>query len=176
VINLINSLKINKAVRHDDIPSYFLRIGVNVLALTICRLCDAAFKLGIFPFSCKIARVVPLYKSENKDEMSNYRLISILTCFCKIIEKLIYHRFINFFGKHSVFIKSQYGFRNNLSTTHAALDIVINAFDQINHNHYSCLVFLDYKKAFDTVCHNIFKSISVTGNNSFCIKVNNRIW
>jgi len=92
--------------------------------------------------------------AERKMEMSNYRPISILTCFCKIIEKLIYHRFINFFEKHSVFTKSQYGFRNNSSTTHAALDIVINAFDQIN-NHYSCPVFLDYKKFFDTVCHNI---------------------
>jgi len=131
VINLINSLKINKAVGHDNIPSYFLRIGVNILAPNICRLCEAAFKLGIFPSSCKISRVAPLFKSGKKDEMSNYRPMPILTCFCKIIEKLIHHRFINFFEKHSVFTKSQYGFRNNSSTTHATLDIVTNAFDHI---------------------------------------------
>jgi len=87
--------------------------------------------------------------------MSNYRPISILTCFCKIVEKLVYHRLNNFFEKHSVFTKSQYGFQNNSSITHASLDIETNAFDHINNNHYSCLVFLDYNKAFDIVCHNI---------------------
>ena len=59
----------------------------------------------------------------------------------------------NFFKKNLVLIDSQYGFQNNMSTTHAVLDILTTAYDQINNNNYIALILLDFKKAFDTVCH-----------------------
>ena len=129
---------------------------MRVLAPTLCYFVDNAYRLGIFPRSCKIAKIVPvpLFKTGETEELTNYcRPLSILTCFSKFFEKLIYTRLISFFQKNSVLRDSQYGFRNGMSTTHAVLDVLTSTCDQINNEQYTGLILLDFKKAFDTVCH-----------------------
>ena len=64
-------------------------------------------------------------------------------------------KLMNFFHKHEIFYPMQYGFQKNKSTTHAALDLVIEMCDNINSNQYTGLVLLDFKKAFDTVSHSV---------------------
>ena len=71
-------------------------------------------QLFIFPDCMKIVKVVPLYKSGDKRNASNYRPISLLPCLSKVIEKLVYSRLINFFSKHSILTQNQYGFRQGL--------------------------------------------------------------
>ena len=153
VINLINSLNLRKLVGHDNILRYFLQGAFNIFASALCYFIENAFCLGIFPKSCKIAKVTPSCKSGNNNNLTNYRPISILTCFSKIFEKLIHQPMTNFFKKNLVLIDSQYGFQNNMSTTHAVLDVLTTAYDQINDNNHIGLILLDFKKAFDTVCH-----------------------
>ena len=153
VIVAINSLNFYKSFGHDDIPPFFLRTACCVLAPTLGYFVDNAFRLGIFPRSCKIAKIVPLFKTRKTEELTNYRPISILTCFSKIFEKLIYSRLISFFQKNTVLHDSQYGFRNGMSTTHAVLDVLTSTCDQINNEQYTGLMLLEFKKAFDTVCH-----------------------
>ena len=154
VINLINSLNLNKALGHDNMSPYFLRIASSTLAPAFCFFIDTAFHLEIFPRSLKITKITPLFKSGKTNELTNYRPISILSCFSKIFEKLIQKRLTNFFAKHSVLSKSQYGFQNNTSTSDAILDVLISSYENINSQLYR-LVLLDFKKAFDTVCHSI---------------------
>ena len=69
------------------------------------------------------------------------------------MEKLIYSRLMNYLNKNSKLHHNQYGFRSGLSTSHALLDVVTTAYDNINKMLYTLLIFIDYKKAFDTVCH-----------------------
>ena len=69
---------------------------------------------------------------------------------------MIHKRLTNFFQKNSVLCYTQYEFQSNLSTTHALLDVLTNTRDQINAGDYTGLIVLDFKKAFDTVCHKIF--------------------
>ena len=64
-------------------------------------------------------------------------------------------RLVSFFQKHSVIVETQYGFQNNKSTSHAILDVLTNAYDNIESNDNTAIVLLDFKKAFDTVCHSI---------------------
>ena len=144
VIVAINSLNFYKSFGHDDIPPFFLRTVCCVLAPTSCHFVDNAFRLGIFPRSCKIAKIVPLFKTGKTEELTNYRPISILTCFSKIFEKLIYGRLISFFQKNFVLHDSQYGFLNGMSTTHAVLDVLISTCDQINDEQYTGLILLDF--------------------------------
>ena len=92
----IMSLK-DKAVGHDEIPSFFLNSAKDVITPDLTLFIEYMFAEAIFLKSCKIARITPIFKSGAKDEASNYRPESILTCFSKIIEKLIYVRFFNFF-------------------------------------------------------------------------------
>ena len=81
-----------------------------------------------------------------------YRPISILTCFSKIIEKLIYRGLINFFQKHHIIYFNQFGFQSKTSTAHAMFDVT-SVYDSVNRNQYSGLFLIDLKKAFDAVSH-----------------------
>ena len=63
VLNVINSLNLHKSVGLDNISSYFLRVTSGNLAPAISFFIDNAYRIGIFPHSCKLARVIPLFKS-----------------------------------------------------------------------------------------------------------------
>ena len=155
VKNLMNSLNLRKSVGHDNISSYYLRIASDILSPVLCYFIDNAFRLGIFQQNCKKAKIIPLYKTGKPNNLTNYRPISILTCFSKIIEKLIHKRLSSFFDKHSILAKTQYGFQAGKSTSHAILDVLTTAYEHINNHEYTGPILLDFKKAFDTVSHSI---------------------
>ena len=130
---------------HDN---YFRLVSLTSnLASTICFFIDSAFRIEIFPHSCKIARVIPLFKSGKIDNLTNYLPVTILICFSKIFKRLIHKRLTKFVQKHSVLVKSQYAFQNNMSTTHAILDLLTTSYDQINDNNFTCvMLLLDFHK------------------------------
>ena len=108
-----------------------------------------------FPDELKCARVTPLFKSGNRNLMSNYRPISILPTLSKIFEKLIHVRIYQFLEENQVLYSYQFGFRKAHSTVHAvqtAIHSVTKALDAS----YQCMgIFIDFSKAFDTIQHNI---------------------
>ena len=104
VINLINSLNLHKSMGRDNILPYFLRVTFNILAPALCYFIENAFLLDIFLKGCKIAKVTALFKSRDTINLTNYRPISILTCFSKIKKKLIHQRVTNVFKKNLVLI------------------------------------------------------------------------
>ena len=153
VFNLTSGLKNTKSTGKDNISAYFLKVAAKVIAAPLAQLFNYTFLLGIFPASLKIAKIIPVYKSGDKSDVSNYRPISILSRISKTLEKLIRVRTINFFNKHSVLLPTQYGFRANHSTSHALTDVLTSLYDNINDEKYTALLLLDLKKAFDTVNH-----------------------
>ena len=138
---------------HDYISAFFLEAAWHEITPFLKILIDFVFREGIFPDSCKIVRIAPIHKNGAKDETNNYRPISILTCFSKIIEKLIYRRLIYFFQKHHILYPNRFGFQSKTSMAHAMLNVVTSLYDSINRNQYSGLVLIDLKKAFDTVSY-----------------------
>ena len=155
ISNVINSLSMNKAVGHDNIPSYFLRIASTILVPYLHIFIEFSFTNGLFPTNCVVAKVVPIFKKGDRKNPTDYRPISILSCFSKILEKLTYTRLINFLYKHEIIEKTQYGFRRNSSTNHALIDVVTTSMDNISNRLFTGLIFVDLIKAFDTVCHKI---------------------
>ena len=101
ILNQITSLK-DKAMGHDSIQPFFIKVARFVIASYLNLFFNFVFTEDIFPSNCKVARVVPVYKTEAKEDMNNYRPISILTCFSKIIEKILYARLYEFLEKHNV--------------------------------------------------------------------------
>ena len=114
------------------------------------------FEFGFFPQIFKTAKVVPIFKAGDKYLVRNYRPISLLSCFSKVLEKVIKNRFINFFEKHEIFYDFQYGFREKRGVMHALLHVITPAYDAIEHNKFTALLLMDLRKAFDTVSHQIW--------------------
>ena len=87
--------------------------------------------------------------------MNNYRPISLLSVFSKLIEKIMHARLYAFAIKNNIIFKSQYGFQKNMSTLHSLIEITEKIRNTIENKKYGCGVFIDLKKAFDTVNHDI---------------------
>ena len=154
----------DKAVGHDSISSFFPKSARHVITSFLQLFIDFMFSEGCFPNSCKIARITPIYKNGARDETNNHRSIFILTCFSKIIEKLVYTRLIEFFNKHGVIYENQFGFQRRFSRMHATLDVVAchAGYEHICCNQHTGLVLIDLKKTFHTVSH---KTLPVKLNN-----------
>ena len=153
LISIINLLPLKKSVGHDNIPVIFIKLVDRIIAPFLVKVINASFDLGMFPNILKIAKVIPIYKSGDKQIINNYRPISLLSPFSKIYEKLLFNRFYKFLDKKSILIPTQYGFRPHHSTQHAILDIITTAYHNLNIKNFTGLVTLDLTKAFDTVCH-----------------------
>ena len=110
---------------------------------------------GQYPSKLKHAKVIPIYKGEDKSDPGNYRPISLLSNFNRIFEKVMFKRLKAFLDKYEVLYRSQYGFRDKHSAQHAILDIVNNLQSNFDNKLFSCGIFIDLKKAFDTVNHSI---------------------
>ena len=107
---------------------------------------------GVFPNKVKTAKIIPTFKTDDNTDPINYRPISLLSNFNAIFEKLVFKRMESFIEQNTLFSPSQYGFRKTLSTQHAILDIIQTNMDK---RLFSCGVFIDLKKAFDIVDHDI---------------------
>ena len=79
----------------------------------------------------KISKVTPVFKKDDPSLFTNYRPISILPCFSKLLEKIVFIRLYNFLLKHNLLHDSQYGFRQNFSTDMAIIEL--QAFDALSH-------------------------------------------
>ena len=128
-------------------------MAAKVIAAPLAQLFNYTFLSGSFPASLKIAKIVPIYKSGDKSDVSNYRPISTLSPISKILEKLIHVRSINFFNKQSALLTTQDRFRANHLTSHALTEVLTLLHDNINDENYTALMLLDLLKAFDTVNH-----------------------
>ena len=100
--NIIDSFKDSKATRYTDAETKFIKISKSVIPPFLCKLINACFSKGVYPNCLKIAEVIPIFKKGYRKEASNYRPISILSQFDKILEKLIYCRIINFIEKNDL--------------------------------------------------------------------------
>lgn len=168
VNSLIMSLKNNCAVGWDKISNRLLKEFRGILVPPLTYLFNQCFRVGVFPTALKRSVIVPVYKAGERDRISNYRPISLLSSVSKILEKLINTRLINYLEKHKLLSDSQFGFRRARSTSdavHAVTDFVATNLDEGR----KCMaVFLDLAKAFDTVSVTILlrklEAMGVRGN------------
>ena len=155
VFELIKSLVVRKGIRTNDINTNCIKLANCVLAPIISNIFNLAIISGEFPDELKIAEVKAIYKKGDPLDCSNYRPISLLSQFAKIFEKLIHVRLYNYLKKYNLLSPHQFGFQQNSSTSHAICDIYENLLNNADNGMYSCCVFLDLSKAFDTIDHNL---------------------
>ena len=155
IFNVINSLNPHKASGYDNISAYFLRLGNEVFAPILTAYFTRAFEKEIFPCTFKTVKVVPIFKTSNKNSVNNYRPISLLPSLSKVLEKLIKNRFVKFFDKYDILRDYQYGLREGHSVLHSLLDVTSFGYDSIQNKENITMLLMDLRKTFDTVSHNI---------------------
>ena len=119
---------------------------------------NKSFREGSFPEVLKIAKVIPVYKGDDAANPGNYRPISLLSVFDKLLEKLMYNRLDSFLHEHKIFYKYQFGFRKNHATTNALTEVIDYIYKSLDEGNYVFGIYIDLKKAFHTVQHDILLS------------------
>ena len=100
---------------------------------------------GIVPNLPKIAKVIPIHKKDDASSPGNYRPISLLSVFDKILEKVIYARLRKFMRKHNILFKYEYKFREHYSTSHAIIDVMEYIYKSLDENKFFFGVYIDLK-------------------------------
>ena len=155
IINIVKSANSSKSSGVDNIDPYVVQKIIPQIANQLAHMFNKSLQTGIVPDKLKIAKVIPLYKNDNPELFKNYRPISILPCFSKIIERIMYNRLYSFLTKHNSISEKQYGFRKKYATYMALIDLVDKISCNFAEKNYTVGIFLDLSKAFDTIDHTI---------------------
>ena len=155
IINIIKSLKTKESYGHDEISTKLLKISANYICSPLTHICNKAIAAGIFPQRLKYSIIKPLFKKGDKTKPSNYRPISLLTTFSKVLEKALFNRLIEHIEKNNILSKQQFGFRKRYATEDAIFRLTHEILSALNENEKVCGIFCDLEKAFDAVKHSV---------------------
>ena len=154
VVKVISSFK-DSSAGWDELKPGIIKNIKGCIAMPLTHICNLSFKRGIFPMQLKIANVVPIYKSGNEHVFSNYRPVSVLPVFSKLLEKLMYSRLMNFITNNKLLYKYQFGFQKGKSTYMALILLIDKITEALDKGDCVVGIYLDFSKAFDTVNHDI---------------------
>ena len=153
-LQVISTLKSKKG-HIDEIPADFIKDNKDLLAKPLTILFNQSVSTGVFPDRLKLAKIIPIHKTGNKTDLSNYRPISILPTFSKVFESLMKYHLMLYLNKMKILNNRQFGFRPGLSTFDAINTFTSDLYTALNKNKSILSIFIDFSKAFDTVQPNI---------------------
>ena len=149
------SLKGGKSSGFDERNYDIVKQNFNCLLVPLKYIFDLSLKSSTFPEKMKIARVTPVFKSGDTSLMTNYRPISVLPCFSKMLERIMYNRLYKHLTESNLLCCKQFVFQKGHSPEHAILQLVEQINQSFEKNEFTLGVFVDLSKAFDTVDHQI---------------------
>ena len=168
VLELIMALDTSKATGPDGISPQLLKAAGKEIVPSLTRLINLSLSTCKVPQSWKLANVIPIYKKGEKDQLNNYRPISLLPTVSKILEKIVFKHVYNFMHTHDILSKHQSGFRPGDSTVNQLAYMYHIFCEALDKKKDIRLVFCDVSKAFDKVWHDglLYKlqKIGIIGN------------
>ena len=154
VLEMMKNLDVRKAMGPDEIACWILKECAEQLVKPVYHIINHSLETGRLPKDWKRANVVPIYKGGEKEDPLNYRPVSLTSVMCKLCEKVIKKRWIDFLEKEEMLNKRQFGFREGSSCVMNLLSFYSRVTDVIQERDgWVDCVYLDLKKAFDTVSH-----------------------
>jgi hypothetical protein len=154
-ITIIENLESKASNDIDGLSNKTLKFLKYELATPLVHLFNLSLQTGNFPDKLKMSRTVPIFKSGDPESCDNYRPISLLSTISKILEKAVAIRLMNHLKQNNLLCENQFGFQAGYSTVHHLLKLTNYVTNEINKKNYTVGIFLDLKKAFDTVPHRI---------------------
>ena len=142
----------------DDIPLVVVKKSPDNIFVAPSHIFNLSLNTGIFSNLFKKAKIIPIPKVRNPNTLNQYRPISLLPIFSKILEKIVHKRFYSFLTLNSLLSPTKFEFRKLYSTSHAATNLANTVTSFLDKKQMVLVIFSDLRKAFDTVDHNIFLS------------------
>ena len=122
--NVVTNLKTKCTIGFDSLSTKLIQQTIGEIIIPFRHIINQSFVTGVVPENLKVAKVIPIYKSGNKNVCNNYRPISILPALSKIMGKIVCNRLVNYLEKYNILYKHQYGFRSKHSTIHPILHLL----------------------------------------------------
>ena len=171
ITKLIEKLPNKKSSGYDNIDNILLKAIKNEIVMPLSMIFNKSLSQGIFPTCMKLAEVVPLFKSKDRSEKSNYRPISLFLTISKLLEKIVYKRVYTFLNNTNQLYCSQYRFRTGHSCNQAVCELIGEIAKNTEKNWTTVCVFLDLSKAFDTLEHTaIFQKLERYGIRGYALE------
>lgn len=155
IIKIINSLKTHSASGFDNVSNSLIKQAQHIFASPLTHLFNLSLSTGTVPDCLKIANITPVFKAGDPYDVTNYRPISLLTSFSKILEKIVNSRLLSFLENNNLLAENQFGFRTGRSTEDAVVRMTNHITSNLDSGKKCVGVFLDLAKAFDTVSRRI---------------------
>ena len=118
--NLTNSYSCG----HDNINNTLLKSISNEISSCITLIINQSISTGSYPENLKLAKVIPIFKKNDKLEINNYRTISVFPVISKVFENVMHTQLLEYFTENNLLSSQQYGFRPNRSTELATLELM----------------------------------------------------
>ena len=155
VCKLLSEINEKKASGLDQIPCKLLKIAADIVGPSLTEIFTSSIETAVFPSEWKLAKVTPVFKKGMKDDLNNYRPISVISVVSKVFERLVYNQFYEYLNANQLLASCQSGFRSLHSTLTALLEANDSWSINIDKGLLNGVVFVDLKKAFDTIDHEI---------------------
>ena len=153
VRSVLLKLKPTTSAGYDGIPNLFLKKCASSLAFPLSHIFGISFLDGCLPTSWKFAIVTPVHKKGPTRDPNNFRPISLTATCCRVMERIINNTLLRYLLDHHLISKQQHGFIQRRSVSTNLLDCLEDWTLNLQSRHVTDVIFFDFKKAFDTVCH-----------------------
>ena len=121
----------------------------------LTKIINKCYQLNTFPECMKKAIIIPIYKKENPDEISNYRPISILPILSKIFERSAVDQMVEYLEKNNLIIPNQHAYRKLYSTVTCLTEVINHVHNLLENKKHTAIASLDLSKAFDSINHKL---------------------
>lgn len=155
VLKVLDSFQPKTSAGWDEVPMSLLKKCGPWVAAPLAYIINYSFETGVFPSKMKLAVVRPIFKKGDRRQCSNYRPISLLTSFSKIIEKIMHFFLTEHLRANSILSNTQHGFREGYSTTSASLQMILEVSRALEKKSKAAVILCDLSKAFDSLDHDL---------------------
>ena len=155
IIDIISAMDSKASVDASGVNMKMLKFIKYQIALPLSHLFTLSVTTGVFPAKLKTSKTIPIFKAGDRLSCDNYRPISLLSTISKILEKIVANSLVNHLELNTLLFENQFGFLRNRSTIHNVTKLTNRISRDINEKKFVIGIFLDLKKAFDCVSHDI---------------------